>query len=60
MSKISHIMVEEMQGPKKHGQMFHPHSIIILAQVEYFYIDIYYFNFGGEEVTATHHCGQGG
>ena len=49
-----------MQGPKKHGQMFHPHSIIILAQVEYFYIDIYYFTFGGAEVPATRHFGQGG
>ena len=27
MSKISFILVEEMQGPWKHGQTFHPYSI---------------------------------
>ena len=26
MSQISLIFVEEMQTPRKHGQMFHPHS----------------------------------
>ena len=27
MSKIARIVVEEIQGPSKHGQTFHPHSM---------------------------------